>query len=359
MDSGVVSFYDKEYHLLGIEDDAQVVYTSKWNTYNSFEIYLKSMKDYVKTGNRIIWDNDGRKNGIITYIKYDDVEDTVTIRGYSLLYLLSQRITVPDSGQAQQTYSGAIEDVMYALVKKNATDAGSLRSFPRMTCEESQGRGIKVAYNTRYDNLLDNLTDLSKYSMVGIGVRVVPADGKEIFEVRFGTDHSISQTDNSQVVFRQEYDNITTETYEINTENYKNTAYTAGQGEGVERAVYIVGDSNVGEDRNEVFVDARDIEDASELPTRGETKLADYTTQESFVVTANADEFGKRWDIGDKITVISSTVGVQMDTYVTEVEETLDSTGYSVEPTFGNKTKTIGDTTTNSNSSGSEISSKQ
>lgn len=349
MDTGIISFYDKDYHLLGIEDDAEVVYTSKWNTYNTFEIYMKEFKPYVQIGNRIIWDNDGRKNGIITYIKNDDIEGTVTVKGFSLLWLLTNRITVPDAGSSHTYYNNAIEHIMYDLVRRNAVQSTqAARNFPHLECEVSKNRGEKLICSTRYDELLEAISGLSTYSMAGIGVRVVPEECREIFEVRFGTDRTIEQSENPPVVFRKSYDNILSELYEINVENYKNAAYTAGQGEGANRKVVIVGDSNSGENRREIFIDARDIESDQALKSRGETKLADLKEDESFEVSAAVDDYKKRWDLGDRITIYSDDLGVQMDAYVTEIQETLSDSGYSVTPTFGSKSKTIGELTSQS-----------
>lgn len=349
MDTGIISFYDKDYHLLGIEDDAEIIYTSKWNTYGTFEIYMRKYKSFVQIGNRIIWDNDGRKNGVITYIKNDDIEGTVTIKGYSLLWLLTNRITVPPEGSAYTSYNAPIEDIIYDLVKRNAIDAEkAARNFKRLENAASKGQGEKIICSTRYDELLEAISGLSTYSMAGIGVRVIPEEQREIFEVRWGTDRTITQSENPPVVFRKSYDNITSELYEINTENLKNAAYTAGQGEGADRTVVIVGDDNAGEDRCEVFIDARDIEDDTALADRGETKLADYKTDESFEVSASVEDYNKRWHLGDKITIYSDDLGVRMDSYVTEIQETFDDSGYSITPVFGSKSKTIGELTSQS-----------
>ena len=56
--------------------------------------------------------------------------------------------------------------------------------------------------------------------------------------------------------------------------NYANVAVVAGQGEGADRAITIVGDAE-GLDSFELFVDARDIENEEDLPVRRGQKLAE------------------------------------------------------------------------------------
>lgn len=337
-----VRFYSPQYDFLGMADEATVIFTGRWHYYGQFEIYLDQMESYVQKGNRIIWNRDNRKNGIIEYINVAD-DGSVTIKGYTLLWLLSQRITVPASGQAYLSYNASVEDIMYDLVQKNAVNCvDPKRNFSSLTCGVSQGRGQKLSYQTRHDGLLDCLSELSKYSMLGLSIRVDLDAGKEVFEVLGGTDRSLAQDVNPQVVFRRSYDNIEKEVYTYNDSNTKNCAYVAGQGEGAERQIRIVGNDYSGENRREILIDARDIEDPEQLPARGETKLAEYVAEESFEVTALADEYGKRWMMGDRVTVIGENSGVSLNAYITEVEENWDASGYNVIPTFGNPVQTLG-----------------
>ena len=338
-----VRFYSPSYEFLGMADEATVIYTSRWHSYGQFEIHLPQNASYIQIGNRIIWNGDSKKNGIIEYIYVAD-DGSVTIKGYSLLWLLSQRITVPDSGSAYTVFpTWPTGWIMYFLVSKNATSCNDAsRNFPNMENDTMKTIGSTLSYQTRYDNLLDCLTELSKYSMLGIAIDVSVNAGVETFKILQGTDHSLEQDTNTQVVFRRSYDNVSKETYTCNYSNLKNCAYVAGQGEGADRAISIVGNSYTGEARREILIDARDIEDASNLPSRGETKLADYVVEESFEISTIAEDYGSRWNLGDKVTIIGEDSGVTMHTYVTEVEETWDESGYEVIPTFGNPEKTLG-----------------
>ncbi len=335
MDSIKTVRFFEGFRLLKEVDDAVIIFNGRWHTYGQFEIHLPRMAPYIKIDNRVVIDQDGRKAGVIKYLHTDD-DGTVTIKGFTLLWLLSQRITVPDTGRDNLSYNAPVEDIMVDVVRRNAVDCvNSKRILPGLIVSASKGRGEKMPYQTRYDNLLDVLEELSRVSMLGVCVRMDLDAGKDVFEVLEGKDRSASQQAYPPVIFRRAYGNIETAEYTLDDSSTKNCAYTAGQGEGAERAVYIVGDGYAGAERKETFVDARDIEDASELPARGKTKLADMVRQESFEATITTDWYKKRWDMGDIVTVIDDETGITLTHYISEVQETQDANGFEVIPTFG------------------------
>ncbi|SUY94734.1 phage-like protein [Blautia producta] len=91
-------------------------------------------------GNIIMLDNDTRKTGIIKYIGVDDEEGgTVELKGFSLLHMLTQRITVPPKGKAHHEFNkAAAEDIMTALVNTNAVaPADSKRKIPKLVINKA------------------------------------------------------------------------------------------------------------------------------------------------------------------------------------------------------------------------------
>lgn len=353
MDTGAVRFYTPDFRLLKEVDGAVVIFTKRWHTYGQFEIHLPEMASYVKKDNRIIFDGDEYKNGVIKYI-FQDIDGSVTIKGFSMLYVLRNRITVPKQGEDYVRYNAPVEDIMVSLVRDNAVNPADLkRKIPYFAIAESQKRGETIPYQSSGTELPVCLEELSKYSMLGVAVRMDTVNKQYVFEVLDGADRTINQQERPPVVFRKEYDNLDKVTYTLNDSNTKNCAYTAGQGEGAGRALYIVGDELEGEERREVFVDARDVDDASELPERGMAKLADMRPEESFESEVDVSEYGKRWNIGDIVTVVNEDSGITLNDYVIEVEETLDANGFSVVPTFGIPEKGI----SSGNASGSTVSS--
>ncbi len=329
-----VRFFSPEFRLLHEEDDVTVIYNRRWHTYDKFEMHFASDMPCLKIDNMVMFDRDRQKNGIIKYINMTD--DGVVVRGYGLLWMLTNRITVPDPGRAYTTFHETVEDIMYGLVQKNAVACiDRKRILPGWECGVSLARGGRIHFQTRYKNLLEELEELSRFSLLGLGVSLEPEERKCVFEVMQGTDRSVRQQDRPPVVFRKAYDNIQSGEYTLDDSGTKNCAYTAGQGEGTERKVYVVGDSFSGAGRKEMYVDARDIGDEAELPTRGQSKLAGNVRKESYEAVVSGGWYQSRWELGDTVTVMDEERGILLTHYVSEVEETLEDGVYEVVPTFG------------------------
>lgn len=329
-----VRFFSPEFRLLHEEDDVTVIYNRRWHTYGKFEMHFASDMPCLKIDNMVMFDRDRQKNGIIKYINMTD--DGVVVRGYGLLWMLTNRITVPDPGRAYTAFHETVEDIMYGLVQKNAVACiDRKRILPGWECGASLSRGGRIHFQTRYKNLLEELEELSRFSLLGLGVSMEPEGRKCVFEVMQGTDRSVRQQDRPPVVFRKAYDNIKRGEYTLDDSGTKNCAYTAGQGEGNERKVYVVGDSFSGAGRKEMYVDARDIGDEAELPTRGQSKLAGNVRKESYEAVVSGGWYQSRWELGDTVTVMDEERGVLLTHYVSEVEETLEDGVYEVVPTFG------------------------
>ena len=182
---------------------------------------------------------------------------------------------------------------------------------------------------------------LCNASGLGITVSLHPEEKKLIFEVLEGTDRSSKQSKRPPMIFNVEYDNVTNREYVSDLTNYKNCAITAGQGDGADRRIEIVGNANAGMDRYEMFVDARDIENDARLSDRGVSKLAEYTDVDSYSSNVNAVQYETKWNLGDVVVTIDREYNVSMDERVVEVSESFDRDGYTVSPTFGTIQKTI------------------
>ncbi len=122
--------------------------------------------------------------------------------------------------------------------------------------------------------------------------------------------------------------------------DYKNVAYLAGQGEGKDREVVIMGNEITGFDRRELFVDARDIQEGS-LEDRGKLKLADYKQVKSFEATVEAADYREKWDLGDYVTIEDDKTGIREDRQIIEVQEIFEDGCYYVEPTMGEPIKSV------------------
>lgn len=344
MDTINARFFDNNLKFIG-ELDAYVglEFITRWTTYGEFKIFVHNITPIMKKGYYIMLNNDPRKTGIIKRIQAGDSDSTDTqIDGFTLLHLLTQRITYPPSGYAYHSFHAPSEDIMCALVVVNAVDAAdSRRNMPLLTVQKSQGRGDIVYYQTRYDQLNDCIQTLCEASGLGAEIVLDAENRKLIFRVLEGVDRSAEQEERPPMIFNRDYDNVYNREYVSDISEYKNTAITAGQGDGAERKIVIVGDSNVGMERYELFVDARDIEDDAQLPDRGNSKLAEYACPDSYSSEVDDSKYGIKWDIGDIVVTIDREYDAYLNERIVEITETFDESGYTVSPTFGSIQKTI------------------
>lgn len=340
-----IRFFDRDLRLIRVIDEyVACIFHQKWTDYGSFEIHMDRMdQKLLRAGNYVLIGGDGKKSGRIEYVSASDEDDGKAVaKGHTLLFLLTQRITVPPAGHAYHTFRAPAGDIIRALVRANAVDAADpARNFPLLAIGESLGRGQVLYYQSRYAGLLDAVRELAEASGLGIGIRIDQKARRLVFEVYEGRDLSGRQEGVSPVVFDKELENVYGREYTDDMTRYKNCAYTGGQGDGAERTIYIAGDGNKGEDRYEIFVDARDLADAENLPDRAAVKLADYGRSLSCRSEVDTAGYGVKWGLGDIVMIRDREYGLELAERVTEVEETWDADGKSVLPTLGSAERSL------------------
>lgn len=347
MDKANIRIFDKDINFLGEVDlYTSLFYISKWETYGDFEFHVKNLDSgLIKKGNIIMIGNDGARAGVMEYVEINQEEqEEITVKGYSLGYWLTQRITVPPTGFAYHSFNTNPEDIMIALVNANAVDpVDNKRKLSKLITEPTQARGEKIFYQSRYKNLADELTKLSKTSGLGWEVVLDYKNKQFVFKVFGGKDLSTNQSTNPPQVFSIDYDNVKRQNYIESNIGYKNCGYVAGQGQGENREVILLNNELSGLERRETFVDARDIEEGGNLVDRGRVKLAETPQIDSFECEVESRDYKKTWNLGDIVTTVNKKWHLIMHNRVTEVQETWEPSGYKVEPTFGNSIPMPGD----------------
>lgn len=162
------------------------------------------------------------------------------------------------------------------------------------------------------------------------------------FLMEEGTDRRKINRDNvTPIVFSQSLSNIDRTTYEKNVEKFKNVAYVAGEGEGDKRKWYeekINQKNNIessGWDRNELWVDARDIQSEQENKTlttdeyeaqirkRADEKAEENNVSESYDCTITEVNkryvYEKDYRLGDWVTVEDEELNITVDAQITKV----------------------------------------
>ena len=330
-----------------VDTVASVMWTKRWHKQGEFQIVVNQHMEHVDElleGRIVSIGTD--KTGIIAHIEETTSEsgkgdDQLLIRGYDLKGILAKRITIPPSGQAYDGQTSDVETLMKRYVNNNAVTTTVERIIANLKIAPNLNRGSSFFYQTRFKSLLDELEKLSVVS--GIGWDVLFNGTSYLFDVLEGRDLSSIQNVNPPVIFSAEFDNVKSQKVIESSFDYKNVAIVAGQGEGAEREIVVIG-STSGLDRNEVYIDARDINESGSLADRGEQKLAEYAKVESFetsVLTYGPFEYGRDWKLGDIVTVQNAKKTRTAHLRVTEIVEIIEKDGYQLDVTFGQPLPTI------------------
>lgn len=321
--------------LTGIVEHFEYLrWTRRYAACGSFELKAIATPENVallRVGN-YLWKNDDEECGVIEFIEMSMTDrETITVSGRFATSILARRIlwgTEVLSGDAGGNVGGLLNRHI-----RNPSDSGRrvdyidyLDRTPYMT----------IQMQASYKNLLDVLFEICEIHDAGLRMTYNPATKR--FTADFYKAGAV------QAVFSQEYENLNEQIYAEDFTGTANTALVAGEGEGSARQlVPIIG--GTGEGRREIFVDAKDLrsEDfpgtyTSALNFRGQTKLAELTPVRSFDASANPHgnlRYKVDYDLGQTVTVISKKWGVTLGARITEIEESYDVSGQSLNIVFG------------------------
>lgn len=312
----------------------------------SFEIQIpltNKFAEYLVKGNIIVLGKEAHKNGVIRYQQISvDEEGTevVSVIGSTLDGILSRRLTKPPAGEAYESKQDHVESVIHHYINSNVVNpVDEKRKIDIINLLQGNSLGPVIKDKSRYKNLREELTRLQITHNLGLKAAVNYSTKKVDISVYEGVD----RTTGNRVIFSPDYDNIQSQAYVSDDTNNKTVAYVAGQGEGAARSIEVVGDKS-GLDRIETFFDARDIDNSEELRERGIQKLLETPIIETFegnVFPNTTFKYEKDWDLGDIVNMQNLKWGVSMDTRITEVIETYEEDGLTLEVTFGNKMPTL------------------
>lgn len=333
-----IRIYDKELNFVGIiEDFSSLLWTRKYFESGNFELqmpYSESNQSLLEIG-FLIWKKGALEAGVIEYIVKE--EYNITVKGRFLSSYMDRRLI-------KQTYIASnknVEEVMFELFN-------NVMTIPNVEIGKLNGYTEKITFQATYKNLLTYETKLAKYSNIAFRFRPDFTNKKIFFETYKGVDRSYKQSDNPRVIFSESYNNVQSATYTLNTQLYKNVCYVGGQGEGETRTVVIVGDDSLeGLERRETFLNASDVSSVNvseteykeTLKQRGQTELNTNCIAESFEASCypyGNFKYKQDFDLGDIITVLKESWGLEIDLRITEIKEIFENEIMNIELTFGN-----------------------
>ncbi len=223
----------------------------------------------------------------------------------------------------------AINDYPSSVIRKIVTSqvifpVNPKRKIPNIVSEQTEDFGEKYQFVNSYGNCWEQIEKInSLYDLDSI--------------LSYDKINNIFKLVVKEAADKSELVRITTElgayfssAYDIDVSDFCNVALVAGEGEGADRKLVIINPENSGVERNELYVDARDLQSENSdgtvlteeeyiasLVARGKSKLLEHSIFQEYSanlrLTGNeAFVYGKDYTIGDLVTIEDSQLMVKL-----------------------------------------------
>jgi len=377
-----IKVYDKELVPLGIVDEMEsLLWNTKYFDVGTFCLLApvtENNKSLLVEGNLVVKHQDGRKEARtgdggtwrraaqITYVhvtKDENGLEQMEVQGYMLGKWLDKRRVCP-----QVVMTATNQELINALVKWNCGDgAGEKRKFPGFVMlPQEDVAGSRVEYaNEAYAGLGAEVRLRAQAGKLGYDILVNERERKYGFYLYKGKDLTATNgVGNTPCIFSRDFDNVSGQEYTASIENCGNFVYVQGAADddGTQPMMAVDGAGAAGLELDEVFCDATDIARTYQsgdeeltiptgtymamLATRGIAELERYGKVINFesVISATSNlKLGEDFDLGDRVTCKDGRWGIQIDARVTEIAESYQKDGETVEVTFGDSLPTLAD----------------
>ena len=338
---------NENFEICGLIDDfSSLVWNRKYYDCGNFKLQFdKRYYDQFQNA-KYIYCNKFEEVGIIETFDYKTnmQGSTINVSGRFLESKLAFRVI----NTTQKFKSKTTEEIIRGLINTFAISTTAERKIKNLELGTLKGLGKARTTQITGANLMDKVYELAKEDEMSIRFRYDFQTNKIYAEVWKGLDRRDTQTQNSWAIFSKNFENITDEEYSMNLTNYYNFAYIAGKGEGSARKSTTVDRVKPGEERRELYVDARDEyqdEETSDseyiqmLQERGIEALNKANKVE--VAKYNVDplanlEYKTDFDLGDIVIYKNEELGLIIENRITEVTESYENGTETIDITFGN-----------------------
>lgn len=265
-----------------------------------------------------------------TEIKFADGRTTYVLKGNGIDKILADKLAIPPTGLATDSYDDIAENVMRAVVDVNlinpqATDVTGLNEAQRAVDLLDQtpnlSAGATVEVEARNQTVFDVVREAALQDGE-LGFQILISAGALLFDVFEGVDRS------AYLVFALNRDNLKNLSIKHDQSNYSTHLIMGGQGEGASRALAcaFLGVPPTGINRKERFQDAREIADDLKLQARGQSILrteADYVSLEGERLQVSYPQYKVDFELGDLITFSAPEYEISVVKRVVEVDVTI------------------------------------
>lgn len=325
----MLRIFNPQIEFIGEVDDFQsCVITRKYNGIETLEMTIDITSKNVALLNKynIVYAGDKKVFEILHRHIDNDEYNNLKIMAFGFGRTLAKRITIPPSNQGYDTVSGTRDAIVKHYISNNLTNPVNIdRQVSYIQCAAIQS-GEEITDQTRLKNLGDEVTRVLLSDDLGYFFDLDMVNKKIIFDTYKGIDRSVSNTDDvSPVIFSLDLDNLLSQSYTDSMTTAQTQIYIGGQGEAENRTIIEIGESSSYE-RFEVFQDARDTDDETELINRGLSSLIyDVINFEAKIYPYGQHEYRVDYDLGDFVTLRSDMLGIILNTRITEIREIYQS----------------------------------
>lgn len=357
---------DKEFQICGIVDDfSSLVWNRKYYECGNFSLQtsINNLEQFKNA--KYVYCKDFKETGVLETFDFTNTTENLEIlrTGRFLENVLATRVI----DETQYFKDKTTEDIVRSLVNTFCINAGN-RTIPNLILGERKGLGKIRTMQMTGDNLLEKIYELCKEDELGISIWYDFDNNKMVFDVWQGLDRVDTQNKNTWAIFSRNFENILEDRYSTDVTQYCNFAYVAGEVEEVvgqnedgtekkskRRVVITVDKIKEGEERRELYVDARDIQsekyddegnsikisDAEYkkmLEERGIEKLNENNKIETadFNIDPLANLIYKTdFDIGDKVVYKSEQLGLIIENRIVGISEAYENGDKTLNITFG------------------------
>lgn len=350
--------------------------TANWRYYTYSEFSLTILLDELKEIISEDTEDATRRRNIITTLFTAD-----NIININDVYFYIDRVICDDSTEGELVISGkslrakSLKRIIYRIYHQTKRPEQIIYDHlnnevvnPSQTSRKISYLSIaspstlsttNVDYQNSYGVVSDEIDTLC--STYDIGIRETATNLKtpnNKLEIVKGRDLS------DVVEFNVDFDNLLSESYESSNFDEATMAWVFGEGEGTARVNVKLNDNLAGLERDEIYVDARDIQKQTQdgngkditltdaqykaaLTSRGVEKLSEQVE----VLTMNGDidlesdlfVYGKDYQLGDRVRFSSKLFNLTKTSVLAGVDETWDSTGHHLSPLWDKESPTVFD----------------
>ncbi|MCM1439833.1 MAG: siphovirus ReqiPepy6 Gp37-like family protein [Roseburia sp.] len=349
--------FDEDFQTMGsIKVFNTLMWYRRYYEPGIFELHIPAdYFDLVNTG-KYLYRNDRTELGVIREVNFmhgEKNEKTAYCKGFFAEHLLNNSVMYPTFNKTGKPDVLGQEAVKMYLV--NPAD-GNRRIRADIRMGKLKGLGTSIILQNTGDEVGTKLYEVLQTQEMSQRLVFDYLENSLTYEVWQGKDRTESQTENSWAIFSDSFRNIKNAQYDRDKSDCKNVAYVAGEGEGSARIVVEVDvRSSPDEERRELWVDARDLQQTSDtfsysdsqyremLRQRGLEKLAEFAMLEK--VDSDIDlganlVYGTDFDLGDLCTYQYSDMNIECSKRITEIQEVLEGSSRTLSVIFGSDTAT-------------------